>query len=241
MYIGCCENCKYVDLVENVTGVCPRCGGIIESCGIESSAWNAMGDDERAKIIAGKFSEDDEITDVIDNNKTDAIADGTDSEREITCDIPKSEHEERETSHESDLEEAEAKSEEGTSVETEEATEHKETTESGEDPEDDTKDDEYEDAEYDSDDDIKKVYVCYKCSSVATHSGRQDTYYCKECGSDMVDVGYTADKWAMLTKEEKRNVTEDAKIKHMVLKIKNTTYDDEENVTTQNIINVVRE
>lgn len=241
MYIGCCENCKYVDLVENVTGVCPRCGGIIESCGIESSAWNAMGDDERAKIIAGKFSESDEITGVIDDNKTDAIADEADTEREITCDIQKTETEETEITETPEAEETETESEEGTSVETEEATEHKEATESGEDPEDDTKDDEYNDEEYESDDDIEKVYVCYKCSSVATHSGRQDTYYCKECGSDMVDVGYTADKWAMLTKEEKRNVTEDAKIKHMVLKIKNTTYDDEENVTTQNIINVVRE
>ena len=204
MYIGCCENCKYVDLVENVTGVCPRCGGIIESCGIESSAWNAMGDDERAKIIAGKFSEDDEITDVIDDNKTDAIADEADTEQEITHDIQKTESEETEVPDVPEAEEPEAESEEEIAEE-------------------------------------EKVYVCYKCSSVATHSGRQDTYYCKECGSDMVDVGYTADKWAMLTKEEKRNVTEDAKIKHMVLKIKNTTYDDEENVTTQNIINVVRE
>ena len=204
MYIGCCENCKYVDLVENVTGVCPRCGGIIESCGIESSAWNAMGDDERAKIIAGKFSEDDEITGVIDDNKTDAIADEADTEQEITCDIQKTESKETEVPDVPEAEEPEAESEEEIAEE-------------------------------------EKVYVCYKCSSVATHSGRRDTYYCKECGSDMVDVGYTADKWAMLTKEEKRNVTEDAKIKHMVLKIKNTTYDDEENVTTQNIINVVRE
>ena len=226
MYIGCCENCKYVDLVENVTGVCPRCGGIIESCGIESSAWNAMGDDERAKIIAGKFSEDDEITNVIDDNKTDAIADEADADQEITRDIQKTEPEETVTS---DAPEAEEPEDEEEIAEDE--------RESGE----DSKHDEYNDEEYDSDDDIEKVYVCYKCSSVATHSGRQDTYYCKECGSDMVDVGYTADKWAMLTKEEKRNVTEDAKIKHMVLKIKNTTYDDEENVTTQNIINVVRE
>ncbi len=228
MYIGCCENCKYVDLVENVTGVCPRCGGIIESCGIESSAWNAMGDDERAKIIAGKFSEDDEITDVIDDNKTDAIADKADTEQEITCDIQKTESKEKEVPDAPEAEEPEAESEEEIA---------EEERESGENSEDE----EYEDEEYESDDDIKKVYVCYKCSSVATHSGRQDTYYCKECGYDMVDVGYTADKWAMLTKEEKRNVTEDAKIKHMVLKIKNTTYDDEENVTTQNIINVVRE
>jgi predicted Fe-S protein YdhL (DUF1289 family) len=228
MYIGCCENCKYVDLVENVTGVCPRCGGIIESCGIESSAWNAMGDDERAKIIAGKFSEDDEITDVIDDNKTDAIADEADTEQEITHDIQKTEPEETEVPDVPEAEESEAESEE-------------EITEDETEPGEDLEDDEYDDEEYESDDDIEKVYVCYKCSSVATHSGRQDTYYCKECGSDMVDVGYTTDKWAMLTKEEKRNVTEDAKIKHMVLKIKNTTYDDEENVTTQNIINVVRE
>ncbi|MBR1450823.1 MAG: hypothetical protein IJ591_03810 [Lachnospiraceae bacterium] len=228
MYIGCCENCKYVDLVENVTGVCPRCGGIIESCGIESSAWNAMGDDERAKIIAGKFSEDDEITDVIDDSKTDAITKEENTEQGITRDIQKTEPEETEVPDVPEAEEPEAESEEETA---------EDETESGEDLEDD----EYDDEEYESDDDIEKVYVCYKCSSVATHSGRQDTYYCKECGSDMVDVGYSTDKWAMLTKEEKRNVTEDAKIKHMVLKIKNTTYDDEENVTTQNIINVVRE
>lgn len=228
MYIGCCENCKYVDLVENVTGVCPRCGGIIESCGIESSAWNAMGDDERAKIFAGKFPESNEITDVINSNKTDAIPDEADTEQEITCDIQKTETEETETTETPEAEETEAESEE-------------EITEDETEPGEDLEDEEYEGEEYDSDDGIEKVYVCYKCSSVATHSGRQDTYYCKECGSDMVDVGYTADKWAMLTKEEKRNVTEDAKIKHMVLKIKNTTYDDEENVTTQNIINVVRE
>lgn len=228
MYIGCCENCKYVDLVENVTGVCPRCGGIIESCGIESSAWNAMGDDERAKIIAGKFPESNEITDVIDGNKTDAIPDEEDTEQGITRDIQKTEPEETVTSDAPEAEEPEAESEE-------------EIAEDETEPGEDLEDDEYNDEEYESDDDIEKVYVCYKCSSVATHSGRQDTYYCKECGSDMVDVGYTADKWAMLTKEEKRNVTEDAKIKHMVLKIKNTTYDDEENVTTQNIINVVRE
>lgn len=227
MYIGCCENCKYVDLVENVTGVCPRCGGIIESCGIESSAWNAMGDDKRAKIIAGKFPENNEITDVINSNKSDAIADEADTEQEITRDIQKTEPEETVTSDAPEAEEPEAESEEEIA---------EDERESGEDSEDD----EYEDEEYESDD-IKKVYVCYKCSSVATHSGRQDTYYCKECGSDMVDVGYTADKWAMLTKEEKRNVTEDAKIKHMVLKIKNTSYDDDENETTQNIINVVRE
>ena len=233
MYIGCCENCKYVDLVENVTGVCPRCGGIIESCGIESSAWNAMGDDERAKIIAGKFPESNEITDVIDDSKTDAITKEENTGREITCDIQKTEPEETETTETPEAEEPEAESEEEIA---------KDERESGEDSKDDEyEDDEYNDEEYESDDDIEKVYVCYKCSSVATHSGRQDTYYCKECGSDMVDVGYTADKWAMLTKEEKRNVTEDAKIKHMVLKIKNTTYDDEENVTTQNIINVVRE
>ena len=230
MHIGCCENCKYVDLVENVTGVCPRSGGMIEPLGIESFAWNAMGDDERAKIIAGKFTEDDEITGVIDYNGKDVAGDGQDNRQEITCDIPGAESEEEgEAPDEHEAEEITAESEDETSEESE-------ATESGEDIEDD----EYYDEEYESDD-IKKVYVCYKCSSVATHDGRQDLYFCKECGADMVDVGYSAENWAMLTKEEKRNVTEDAKIKHMVLKIKNTTYDDEENVTTQSIINVVRD
>ncbi len=226
MHIGCCENCRYIDLVENVTGVCPRCGNMMTSLGIESSAWNAMGDDERSAMIAGLFPEDDTVTDVIDREEA-AEADGdTEITHGISEEVPEdteAEPADSETVHEGDEaepEDPETVSEDNETLPKDAGTESEDAAE-----------------EYD---DTENVYVCYKCSSVAAYDGKQDGYYCRECGSQMINVGYTPEEWMQLTKEEKRRITEDAKIKHMVLNIKNTTYDDEENVTTDSIINVVR-
>ena len=83
------------------------------------------------------------------------------------------------------------------------------------------------------------VYVCYKCSSIAGHDGENDRYYCPECGSAMVETGLNTIEWANLSKEEKRNVMEEAKIRHMVTAIKEASYEDSENEKTQSIINVV--
>ena len=55
MHIGCCENCRYLDLVENVTGVCPRCGANIVSLGVETAAWNRTSEPDRQKMIAAMF------------------------------------------------------------------------------------------------------------------------------------------------------------------------------------------
>ena len=84
------------------------------------------------------------------------------------------------------------------------------------------------------------VYVCYKCNTIAGHDGEQETYYCPECGSDMVEVGCSTADWAYKTKEEKRKLTEEAKIAHMVSAIKEASFDENEGVSTPNIINVVK-
>ncbi len=84
------------------------------------------------------------------------------------------------------------------------------------------------------------VYVCYKCNTISGHDGQQDGYYCPECGSDMVEVGCSTDEWANKTKEEKRRLTEEAKIAHMVNAIKEASFDESEGVSTPNIINVVK-
>ena len=83
------------------------------------------------------------------------------------------------------------------------------------------------------------VYVCYKCSSIAGHDRENDRYYCPECGSDMVETGLSTIEWSNLSKEEKRNVMEEAKIRHMVTAIKEASYEDSENEKTQSIIKVV--
>ncbi|MBQ6576074.1 MAG: hypothetical protein IJL90_08215, partial [Lachnospiraceae bacterium] len=80
------------------------------------------------------------------------------------------------------------------------------------------------------------VYVCYRCNSISGQEG-----ICPECGSDMIKVGYTAKEWAFLSKEEKRQAAEDAKIRHLVSAIQEATFEDTEYESTQSIINVVKQ
>lgn len=82
------------------------------------------------------------------------------------------------------------------------------------------------------------VFICYKCNTVTAHSDENAGYYCPECGSDMVPSGYDTVDWAYLSKEEKRKVTEDSKIRYMVGQIKKTSYDDSE--TVSRVIKVVK-
>ncbi|MCR5591568.1 MAG: hypothetical protein K6F73_08540 [Lachnospiraceae bacterium] len=183
MHIGCCENCRYVDLLEYLTGGCPRCGGRMAPLGLKSSEWNDMSVREREAAIAGLFSEDE------DSDAESAADDGSET-------IPSGNENAYEDEHApEEVAEAEAA------------------------------------GEY--------VYVCYKCSTIAAHDGAKDSYFCPECGADMVPVGISTDAWTSMTKEEKRKASEDAKIRHMVNAIKNASIDDGESEKTQNIINVV--
>ncbi len=177
MHIGCCENCRYLDLFETLSGKCPRCGARVVSLGIESSHWNSMSEEARNAVIAERFPR----------------AEDNENIQELFAEPVKG----RET--EEDPEEAAAKS-----VNTE------------------------------------FVYVCYKCNTISGHDGQQETYYCPECGCDMVAVGCSTDEWAEKTKEEKRKLTEEAKIAHMVSAIKEASFDENEKVSTPNIINVVK-
>ena len=56
----------------------------------------------------------------------------------------------------------------------------------------------------------------------------------------MVNVGYTVRQWADLSKDEKRIVTEDAKIMHMVSEIKSEDYGVAGAEHTPSIINVIK-
>ena len=85
----------------------------------------------------------------------------------------------------------------------------------------------------------QQVFVCYKCNSIAGHDGDRDSYFCTECGSSMVKVGYDARQWADLSREEKRKACEEAKIRHMVSEIKNADIVEAENVQPAGVVNVV--
>lgn len=60
MLIGCCTNCRYLDLRDNFEGyLCPRCNSRFVSLGITSAQWNKLGEEESEALInraLGDFS-----------------------------------------------------------------------------------------------------------------------------------------------------------------------------------------
>lgn len=192
MHIGCCENCKYLDLIEGETGECPRCGGQLESLGIPSDEWNRMGASARKSVIDAKFPppEPEPEPERTVEEQADFVAELFKTPVEVKEEEP----------------EIPAYRQPPVIPEPEEK-------------------------EY--------VYVCYKCTTIAAHDDERGTYYCPDCGSDMIPTGITTFRWSDLSKEEKRRAAEDAKIAHMVTAIKDSTFDDSEGEVTQSIINVV--
>ena len=265
MHIGFCENCRYTDLIENMESGCPRCGGTLSPMGLTSAEWNAMSDEERDDMIREKFPTHEDLWGprvrtapeseekaqeeneggvrnpdepwVIEESAPKPAAEKTDG-----WDVEEVPEEESEDLIE-DVPEivleplpeqlVDAIKQDAAKIE---GTEEAEKTFQNEmpvitqpEPEPESEPD---DAEY--------VFVCYKCNSVAGHDRSHDKYYCTECGSDMVDVGYTVMQWADLSKEEKRKVSENAKIVHMVSEIKRDNYEESEADHTPSIIKVVK-
>ena len=211
MRVGCCENCKYQDLIvdDDTTIRCPRCSGTIHSLGIDSAEWNLMSVYAQRAIIRKKFPTVEELFREAAGAGEEPESESS-TETEVCADATAATEAEPESAHESDV-----------------------VTE----PE--SADETIPEAEPESEEAYEQVYSCYKCNSIASHDGANDRYYCPECGSDMIPVGLTTKEWADLCKEEKRNAIEEAKIRHMVSQIKKVSYDDSESVTTQSIINVV--
>ncbi len=56
MVIGACENCRYTDLIEGDLDVCPRCGSVIVSLGVDSAKWNKLSYPEKKTLVEMKFS-----------------------------------------------------------------------------------------------------------------------------------------------------------------------------------------
>ena len=182
MYIASCENCRYLDLMQNEAAKCPRCKGKMVSLDVDSAKWNSMSIEDKEALLDEKVPRQQDVKELFEEwfaLKTDKEEDT--AEENETVIIP---------------------AQEMPVI-----------------------------SEY--------VYVCYKCNSIAGHDGKNGKYYCPDCGSDMVETGLNTLEWASLSKEEKRNATEEAKIRHMVTAIKEASYEESETEKTQNIINVV--
>ena len=93
MVIGCCVECKYLDLVEGGADCnCPRWSGRITSLGVTSDEWNKLNDEEkqtRINATISRISNDsiidnsDDVVNLVEGKKTvykkDTLEDDSDS------------------------------------------------------------------------------------------------------------------------------------------------------------------
>ncbi|MCR5302121.1 MAG: hypothetical protein K6E49_06735 [Lachnospiraceae bacterium] len=341
MHIGCCKNCRYLDLMEYESDECPRCGDTMVSLGITTLEWNRMTTEERNNVVSDRFprgedsiraverlwkkkkvepyifnlraqlnseqtpdqneeihEEPEETTGVVEkkldidkwlesqkmlekHTKELPVIEPEDLFRaaakrpkreetletmtgfiEVTAgsfglkeagendDVPDTEaaavsgpEESGEVTAAQELPKEAQESYEETQEPPEEVHEFPEeeqglTEEAQESfgvaqelPEEAKADPGPEDKEY--------IYACYMCNSITSYEEDQGPYHCDECGASMINTGCTRTKWSDMTKEQKRQTIEDAKIRHMVTAIRNSPFDDSDSEKTQSIINVV--
>ena len=214
MHVGCCENCRYIDLVENWPDGCPRCGGQMVSLCVDTDHWNRMNMEGRKSLIMNILTEpklrpasmpEFEMDPDIKEEVISELVQKADTRDIQVRRAREALHEARRA--EQSVENVKKKAANDT------INEHRSTHE--------------------------YVFVCSRCNGIAAHLRTGETYTCEECGSQMLDSGYRTTAWASLTKEEKRDITSEAQLQHIIQAIKQVSADDADEENIQNIVNVV--
>ena len=220
MHIGCCENCRYIDLVENLVSGCQRCGGRMISLGVDSVQWNRMNAEARKSLIIRVLTEPD---------LRPARTPEAEKEREI-----------QEKTREKMIKQAEARGEQVRRAEAilEQARQTETSVEAARRAEYEAAVAQLQSQKQAKEQQEEYVFVCCKCRTLAGHNRSRSGYFCPECGAEMIDVDCKVSHWSEMSKEEKRRIMEDAQIRQMVsaLEMASDEYGDE---SMPNIVNVV--
>lgn len=214
MHVGCCEKCRYIDLVENWPDGCPRCGGQMISLCVDTDHWNRMNPEGRKSLIMNILTEpklrpaSTPVFELDPGKKEEVINELV--QKADTRDVQV--RQAKEALHEARL--AEASVEKAKKIiENETINEQKSTHE--------------------------YVFVCSRCNSIMPHLRDGEKLYCEDCGSEMLDSGYRTTAWVNLSKEEKRDITSEAQLQHIIQAIKQVSNDDNDDEHIQSIVNVV--
>ena len=230
MHVGCCEYCRYIDLVENLPNGCPRCGGSMISLGVESSRWNEMNAEGKKSLIIRMLTEPK-----LRPQAAPEAGAQTDPDKQADA---RAEMEDLAETRAEFVRQAETRNEQVKQAE--EALEQARQAEAAVEAENQARLEAALQEQSLKEAQQEYVFVCCKCNTIAKHNRTRPMYYCTECGAEMVNSGITAENWVSLSKEEKRKASEDAQLRHMYSAIAEASDDDSDGNNTVNIINVVQ-
>ena len=197
MHVGCCENCRFIDLVEDHPDGCPRCGGKLVSLCVDCAHWNRLNAEGRKSLIMHILTEPKlrplsmPEFELDPQQKQTVISDLVKKADDRDVQVRHAE----DAIHESRMVEKSVKKAQQEVVRT--AINEKRLNE-------------------------KFAFVCSKCNCTAEYIRRRKKYYCTACGSPMLDSGYKVEDWAELSKEEKDKVISNEQFKHLVKLIRDT-------------------
>ena len=191
MHVGCCENCRYIDLVEDHPDGCPRCKGKLVSLCVDSTHWNSMNSAGRRLLIMNILTEPKLRPLSMPEFELDP-----DEKKEVITELVKK-------ADERDVQVREATD----AVHGARQVEHS------------VKKDQQELISAVIKEKLATqefAFVCSKCNRVIGHVRRNEKYYCNDCGAEMLDSGYRTNIWISLSKEEKRKIISETQLQHIV-------------------------
>ncbi len=202
-----------MDLVENLSALCPKCGGRLVSLGIDSVRWNHM-DVEGKKALIIRVLTEPELRPAISSESEQDLAKRADALSELIKQAETRDVQVRRAREELEISRRAEALVEDALQEIQKAELAKQRAK------------------------IRYVYICSKCSSIAAHDSAGYSCTCSECSSPMEYSGCTTVQWARLSKEEKRKICEQAQLNHIISAIR-VVSDDTGDDGIQNIISVI--
>ncbi|MCR5591297.1 MAG: hypothetical protein K6F73_07150 [Lachnospiraceae bacterium] len=195
MHVGCCENCRFIDLVEGNPDGCPRCGGKLVSLNVDSVHWNRLNPAGKRMLVMQMLTEPQLRPMTIPEFELEP-----EQKDEVVSKLVKK-------ADDRDVQVRHAENEilESRKIEKDIRTDQQKLIRS---------------VINEKKSKQKYAFICSKCDCISYHVRHGDKYLCPECGSLMLDAGYKADAWSALSEEDRRKITSETQYRFIVKSIR---------------------
>ena len=196
MHVGCCENCRFIDLVEDHPDGCPRCGGKLVSLCIDSVHWNKLNAAGRRLLVMQVLTEPQLRPMPVPEFELDP-----EQKKTVIDDLVK-----KADDRAVQVRHAESAILEARMVEKGVRKDQMKLARSVIDEKKSKQ---------------KYAFICSRCYYSTESVRRSEQICCTGCGAKMLDTGYKAEDWALLSAEEKEKIISDTQFGYIVKSIRN--------------------